>query len=338
MLLDLILRTLSYTLVLNFALIPSHFKPLTVEKVFSADHIDPVSANPEFVTLLVTGDILPGRSVQLKYVQNKDPNFAFSEVAPILREADLVWANLEGPLVEGCPVFYTGFTFCGDPELAEGLGNAGIDVANIANNHIYNFGGPGRSETVRTLKEAGIGVSGEEQIHYRTVKGIRFAFLGFDAVGKYADRGAVAAAVGKARENSDAVLVQFHWGQEYTYLPRPAGENPVSLGRFAVDSGADLVIGNHPHWVQGMELYQGKPIVYSHGNFVFDQMWSQETREGMVGKYVFYRGKLVDVEFLPVKIDPPFVPRFLGDAEKERMRGIIEEASRLLRGFTVLKY
>ncbi|MDP2735787.1 MAG: CapA family protein, partial [bacterium] len=219
----------------------------------------------------------------------------------------------------------------------KGLSYAGINVVNIANNHIYNFGGEGRAETIQILKGAGIGISGEEQIHYREAGGTRFAFLGFDVVGKHADRAAVSSALQKARANSDVVLVQFHWGQEYTYSPRAAGEDPISLGRFAVEAGADLVIGNHPHWVQGIEFYRGKPIVYSHGNFVFDQMWSQETREGVVGKYVFYRGRLVDIEFLPVLIDSPFVPRFLSGNDKIRMLGIIEEASRLLQRLAVLK-
>ena len=84
----------------------------------------------------------------------------------------------------------------------------------------------------------------------------------------------------------------YHWGAEYVSVPTVgagiAEDDPVEIGHLAVDAGADFVIGNHPHWVQGVELYKGKYIAYAHGNFIFDQMWSYETRVGVVGKYTFY--------------------------------------------------
>ena len=82
----------------------------------------------------------------------------------------------------------------------------------------------------------------------------------------------------------DFVIVAFHWGIEYTALPT---QEQRGIAHQAIDAGADLILGNHPHWVQATEKYQGKYITYAHGNFVFDQMWSQETREGVVGKYTF---------------------------------------------------
>jgi poly-gamma-glutamate synthesis protein (capsule biosynthesis protein) len=85
----------------------------------------------------------------------------------------------------------------------------------------------------------------------------------------------------------------------------------------AIDAGADLVIGNHPHWIQPVELYNGKLITYAHGNFVFDQEWSLETKQGVVGRYTFYDTQLVDVEFLPVLIENYGQPHFLMGAEKQ---------------------
>src|SRR5207302_3058804 len=106
------------------------------------------------------------------------------------------------------------------------------------------------------------------------------------------------------------VVVQFHWGKEYERLPMPAAgvavDNPVELGHVAVDSGADLVIGNHPHWVQGVEVYQNHLITYAHGNYVFDQVncfpsvgsdyrtyCSDDTRTSVVGTYTFQAARLV---------------------------------------------
>ena len=89
------------------------------------------------------------------------------------------------------------------------------------------------------------------------------------------------------------------------------------LGHFTIDSGADLVIGNHPHWIQPIEIYKGKLITYAHGNFVFDQEWSLKTKQGVVGKYTFYDNQLVDVEFLPIQIENYGQPFFLaGQAKK----------------------
>ena len=91
------------------------------------------------------------------------------------------------------------------------------------------------------------------------------------------------------------------------------------MAHLAIDSGADLIIGNHAHWIQPLEIYKDKLIMYAHGNFIFDQMWSQETREGVVGKYTFYNKKLVDVEYSPIQIDDYGQPHFVEGEQKERM-------------------
>ena len=331
MLWGLLLKLLPYFFVLNLAAAPLKFPELNLKNIFSLNQGISTRAEDLTTTLLVTGDVLPGRSVQLRYIQDRDPKFAFYRVAGVLRDADLTLINLEGPLVQDCPVFYTGFTFCGDPRLTEGFKFAGIDVVNIANNHIYNFGTAGRQETIAVLKEKGFFVAGEEQAAYKTVNGTRFAFLGFDTVGKKIDHAQLSRSIRAARRVADVVVVQFHWGQEYSYIPKPAGEDPITLGHLAVEQGADLVVGNHPHWIQGLEFYRGKAIVYSHGNFVFDQTWSQETLEGVVGKYTFSGNKLVGIEFLPVEIEPPFQPRFLTGEEAKDLLNKMRLSSEQIR-------
>ncbi len=126
--------------------------------------------------------------------------------------------------------------------------------------------------------------------------------------------------VSTAKKQADIVIVTFHWGTEYKDLP---DERQKYLGHLTIDAGADLVIGNHPHWIQPVEIYKNKLITYAHGNFVFDQMWSQKTREGVIGKYIFYNNQLIDVEYFPVQINDYGQPFLINDPSQRK--GIIDQ-------------
>jgi len=194
-------------------------------------------------------------------------------------------------------------------------------VANLANNHLTNFGPAGTNETQILLSKHGIGMSGLGLYEIRDIRGIKFAFLGFNGVGTHIDRAELKREIDLVRPKADVVVVSFHWGKEYELLPVAAAgiapDNPREIGHLAIDDGADLVIGNHPHWVQPVEIYKDRLITYAHGNFIFDQMWSQETREGMVGRYTFYGTRLVRVDYRPVVIDNYAVPRWLDETTGE---------------------
>ena len=99
------------------------------------------------------------------------------------------------------------------------------------------------------------------------------------------------------------------------------------MAHTAIDAGADLIIGNHPHWVQGVEEYKGKYITYAHGNYVFDQMWSQETREGVLGKYTFNNKQLINIEFIPIIIENYSQPRFATETEANNILQRMKESS-----------
>lgn len=111
---------------------------------------------------------------------------------------------------------------------------------------------------------------------------------------------------------------------EYTDQPT---QRQKELAHLAIDTGADLVIGNHPHWIQPVEIYKNKLIVYAHGNFVFDQMWSAKTREGIIGRYTFYGDRLIDAEFLPVQINDFGQPRFLTGETKSVLLEVLKQQS-----------
>lgn len=294
---------------------------LSLESIFRPDHSWVGGLPDERVRILVaTGDVLMARTVNYKTVRANNFKWPFEKVVDTLKGADVTFVNLETPLVKNCPLTNAGMIFCGDIRSVEGLVFAGVDVTNFANNHAENYGASGVGETREVLTDEGILVTGVSGPVYKDVDGLKFAFLGYSEVGESsliadADEDVIAQQVRQAKENSDIVVVQFHWGNEYVSQPTAKQR---TLAHLAVDSGADLILGNHPHWIQPIEIYKDKVTVYSHGNFVFDQMWSQKTREGIIGKYTFFDDKLVDVEFLPIEIFDFGQPRF-ASGEKKRM-------------------
>jgi len=302
------------------SLTPS-LSPPTLESIFDGVDASASISADQRVELLVTGDVLLARSVNNKVVQLDDPTWPFLNTADQLAAADIVYANLETPLTSGCPRKIDGMIFCGDPMNIKGLQFAGVDIVNFANNHAGNQTQKGVDETVKLLKDGGFQVTGVEGLVTRQVRGTNFGFLGFNDVDRqvgvaHADNPKVMEQISQARPLVDVLIVQFHWGEEYRYQPTWRQEE---LAHLAVSQGADLVVSNHPHWFQPVEIYQGKVIMYSHGNFIFDQMWSRETREGVVGKYTFDGKNLIDVEFLPVYIEGVGQPRWMEGSEKSRV-------------------
>ena len=278
-------------------------------------------------TLIATGDVIPARTVNYMMVTRNDFLYPFRPTAAYLRTSDITLVNLESPLIAGCAVTVEGMSFCGDPRATQGLKFAGVDVACTANNHIGNYGWPAIRETWQHLAEAGIQHCGLGDVAYRTVRGLRFAFLAFNAVGERFDYPTSRAEIREARKHADVVVVSVHWGKEYVAMPQIApgiaDDNPRKIAHWIVDSGADLVIGNHPHHVQGVELYRGRLIAYAHGNFAFDQMFTVSgcpgdanyfctTREGVVGTYTFYGKKLIAVRYRSVVIYNYAQPRWAG--------------------------
>lgn len=315
---------------------PSPFqpKPPSLASIFRPDHswVDTLSAS-HIRTIIATGDVIPARSVNYQTVKQNNFHWAFDQTADVLKSADAALINLETPLLAECPITTTGMLFCGNNKHIEGLLFAGIDIANLANNHMGNHGISGIEETKKVLTDHGIAVSGSNEPAIINIKGMQFAFLGYNDIGApeqgiaWADETKIIDEIKQARSIADIIIVSFHWGVEYQRQPN---ERQKVLAHRAVDSGADLVIGNHPHWIQPVEWYKGKLITYAHGNFVFDQMWSEETKYGVVGKYTFYDNELIDAEYSPVYIKDFGQPSFLeGDAKNEIIELMYQESKKL---------
>jgi poly-gamma-glutamate synthesis protein (capsule biosynthesis protein) len=306
--------------------------PLTLADVFPprdlALGLDPARIR----TLIATGDVIPARYVDYT-IRNQGDNFLYTvePTAGIVSDADVTVINLEAPLVEYCPVHTEGFTFCGRPGFTSALQAAGVDVATLENNHIGNYGQPGIDETVAHLEAAGIGWADRDTAKVIDVRGLKFGFLAFNGVIGTIDREAMVVQVRALRPQVDVLAVAFHWGAEYVSLPDVApgvaDDNPVEIAHMAVDAGADLVIGNHPHWVQAVEIYNGKYIAYAHGNYIFDQMWSYETRVGVIGKYTFYDDRLIGVEYTPTLIEDHARPVPMVGEERQAVLDGMQAAS-----------
>lgn len=303
---------------------------LRLDNFFDDTQFHDIRNKEDYIVLRATGDVMPARSVNTQTVRRGDFTWAFQPTAELLKNADITLINLETPLLESCPLTDTGMVFCGSTQHVNGLRFAGIDVVNVANNHTENFGFDGVEQTLTALQKNGLGITGMGIPYMTTVKGIRFGFLGYNDIitGQdiisVTDDNRMVEEIQSLKNIADVIVVSFHWGIEYTNTP---SLRQRTIAHKAIDAGADLIIGNHPHWIQPVEIYKNRVIMYSHGNFIFDQMWSEETRIGVIGTYVFSGKELRDIIFDPVKIYDYGQPRLLDAPDKQKIIDALKRES-----------
>ena len=249
----------------------------------------PTATSTPSVTVVSGGDTIGDRGVKA-YIAAHGADAVFAGIAPVLRAADAAWVNLESPLTDiSDPYPGKDVHFQGDPRLAAGLADAGIDVVNMANNHAVDQGPAGLLDSIRRVEAAGVKVVGvgrnaaaaRQPAIVRTSSGATIGFLGWTDIiwpGYQAgsgpgvatarpDMSRVEHAIRELKRRVDYVVVCFHWGVEYTDMPIA---DQVSEAHAAIDAGADMVIGHHPHVLQGAQIYKGHFIIYSLGDLVFD--------------------------------------------------------------------
>ena len=311
---------------ITFSLYQTFNKQSDTNTKYNASPILDIGEDVSFqtITLISTGDIGLVRDINNEIQKRHDPNYPFLQIGDYLKNADLTITNLEGPLINNCPIILTGFKFCGEDSNVRGLVYAGIDAASLANNHSTNFGLAGLSQTSSVLKTAGITPFGQNNnIEYLNIKGKKVALVGFVGLGNNwtglnnATSENVAKLVSGAKAKADIVITAFHWGVEYTRKPT---QNQVSLAHTAIDNGTDIVLGNHPHWIQLNEIYKGKFITYAQGNTIFDQDWSQETKEGVIYKFEYLNGQFDKVEEKYTIIEQNVQPRFATEVEIKKIK------------------
>jgi len=294
-------------------------------------------ANEE-VSLIAVGDISYSRGVERIVRKENNINYPFLKIQDYLKNADLVFGNLETPITQGVEIPDFEMIFRSNPGTEKALKQAGFSILSLANNHTPNFGEKGLKDTFNFLENAGIeyvGAGENEQEAYQPVyiekKEIKFAFLAYndtDVVPAYYEASTNRAgtafmrqekmteAVKKARQKADFVIVSIHAGTEYSDKPN---DSQINFAHAAIDVGADLVIGHHPHVVQTLEEYKGKYIFYSLGNFVFDQPQKQETKEGLAIKIYFSKDRINKISFLPVVMENLAQPRMANKNEADKI-------------------
>lgn len=249
------------------------------------------------------------------------------------RKTDVLFGNLEGPISDKGTRVGSIYSFRLDPKAIEGLNYAGFDILSVANNHLFDYGKASLEDTFLRLKEAGIsyvggGFNSKEAYSpvIKEVRGTRIAFLAFTNLGSkywaaqencsgiaWLEKEVLKEEISKAKTQAEVVIVSFHLGDEYqaksNFLQK-------SFARLAVDSGADLVIGHHPHVIQEIEKYRNKYIIYSLGNFIFDQDFSRATMEGLIIKVVIEDKEIGEVIPIKIKINKYFQPEIAGENEE----------------------
>lgn len=293
-----------------------------------------LAAATSVVDIAVAGDIMLGRGVNNKMLAYGDYLYPYRKIHDELHAADLRVANLECTITDLVPVPTdpSTFTFISAKRAVDGLVYAGMSLVTVANNHADGPGIPAFLDMLGTLRQHNIEVIGgganlAEARSFATLsaRNLNVALLGYDSIlpqGPYASAGTggiapidletLPADIAAAREHADLVIPYFHWGIEYTKDPTIEQQQAAHA---AIDAGADMVLGVHPHWIQGIENYKGRLIIYSLGNFIFDQDWSRPTMEGML-LHLYWRGAtLAGIRFVPVLDEDRCQPRPMSPAE-----------------------
>jgi len=298
------------------------------------------------VRIAFVGDILLASSVE-NLMRREGFDYPYAKAKPYLLEPDLTVGNLENPITtRGTPAENKQYVFKGSPELLPSLREAGIDFVSLANNHTLDQGVEGLLDTIDHLNETGIAHAGagrDDEEAFRPAvfdaNGMSVAIFGFSRVvpevswkadknhpgvaETYDSRRAVAA-IRRAGEEHDLVVVYAHWGEELSRKPRDIEKK---LAREYIDAGADLVIGSHPHVLQGFEYYEGGWIAYSLGNFIFNVTKNKETRDTGVLNAVCAKGGGCELTFVPMRAIEPSRPEPLEGEERRAMFDLLERLS-----------
>src|SRR5687767_2423591 len=304
------------------------------------------------LTFLAVGDMMISRGVARAIRAAGDTLVPFQKMEEILLSTDFNFANLESPISGRNHIAGKGLVFNTRESDAFGLREYNFRVLNLANNHALDMGLKGLRRTMelldrRDLTYVGVGETLDEAWRPKTlvINGMKIGFVGASYaslndggvarnayVARIEDTARLKDAIDRLQaDGADFIIATMHAGVEYTRRPDAA---QINFARAAIDHGADIVIGSHPHWVQEPERYRGRMIFYSLGNFIFDQEWSRDTREGLALKVSLHKQavtRIEQIELIPVIIDNYSTPRPATDIEARQILKKIGVAERVIR-------
>lgn len=270
------------------------------------------------ITISAAGDCTLGtdegfnykRSFKGKYDAVQDPAYFFQNVQPVFAQDDLTIVNMEGTLTEETTREPKQFAFKGDAEYAKIFTAGAVETANLANNHSFDYGKKSYEDTITALEAEGISSFGYERTAVMDIKGVKVGLAGVYELAEHIDckQDLLDNIASLKEQGAQIIIVSFHWGQEKENVP---SDVQVELAHTAIDNGADLVLGHHPHVLQGIEEYKGKNIVYSLGNFCFGGNSAPSDMDTMIFQQTFTvkDGKLQEdnvTNILPCKISSAY--------------------------------
>ena len=296
-------------------------------------------------TIMLVGDLMLGRGVA-RIVEKNGGNFdyIFENVNSLLSSADITFGNLEGPVSDDGFDSGKKYSFRFKPVIVDSLARVGFDVVSLANNHIFDWGRKALCDTLVHLQKVNITSVGagcnKQQANEPFVVTIgeglsvtTIAFVAYTEFYKGAEATEKRAGITKwdipeiletikdlKNKGIDLVFLSVHWGTEYKEISNEAQQ---LIARSLVDGGVDVVVGHHPHVVQEIERYNNGLIVYSLGNFIFDQSWSEATMRGLAVEVQVIEGRIVGVQEIPIQLNRSFQPMVVGTKNKF----LIEETS-----------
>lgn len=296
------------------------------------------------ITMSAAGDFTLGvdsryNSVFNSYYGRHGSAYFLKKVKHVFMNDDITFVNFEGTLTTAKMPAIKEFTFKGPSKHVRILTKGSVEVVNLANNHSMDYLSKGYRDTTRTLKANNIPYCNNSKIVYKKVKGVKMAFLGFNAL-NWVTKSQVKAGIRRAQKNkAKIIVVNFHWGIERTYRPT---QSQKSLAHYALDCGASVVLGEHPHVLQGVEKYKGRFIVYSMGNFCYGGHTNPSDKDTMIFQQTFTmkNGKLLkdkNARIIPCSISSStyinnFQPRVLKGSSKTRL---IKKMRRISSGMHV---
>jgi poly-gamma-glutamate synthesis protein (capsule biosynthesis protein) len=296
-------------------------------------------------------------------IAKKDYLYFFSGVKEIFEKDDYTIVNLEGVLTESENVRekdknlakkgtvkakaqpkksaksqkpkYKYYNFKGLPEYAIILSSGGVNAVSLANNHTYDYGQEGYDETIEALKSCGIDYAGYEDYILKEINGIKVGVLSFAQVSRrpFSKEEIKTAVAGLKEQGADVIIVCQHNGVEGSYYPT---ESQKDLAHFIIDSGADIYVGHHSHTLQGVELYNGKYILYSLGNFVFGGNSNPKDKDSIIAQALIEiddknkkkKKKMIPVSISSIETRNDYRPTILKGDEKQRVIDKINEISK----------
>ncbi len=284
--------------------------------------------------LVFVGDIMLDRNVADRTRLSGNPNYPFLKLPSGWFDSfDFAAANLEGPVTDLRRAPEKSIDFMFDPSVLPILKAQGLDAFSQANNHALDQGAAGYEDSVRRLSDAGFLVFGHQvsdgvlSLATTTVRGIKIAFVGYNTTDNSIDKEEAGPLIQQAARDADVVIAVMHWGAEYKDRPQ-AGT--IVDAHWLIDQGADAVIGGHPHWAQGFSSYKGKPIAWSLGNFIFDQDFSTQTRQGLAVALTIKNGKLT-LEPMPIQINQSQPSLATGEDLAKRLQSLANISDEDLR-------